>query len=176
MKMDTFTARVDRFQDESLSSIWQYHLAVPLSVAEPYVREDKKRVIVTFLDGTKKHCALMPRGGGEWYIFINQKERKALKVEVGDEVPLTLEVDDSPYGMPVPEELQVLWDQDEEGSKYFHQLTPGKQRTLIHWVSTVKSSDKRITRALVMLNHVKALKGEVDFKQLNAEVKAANQR
>ncbi|MEL6534459.1 MAG: YdeI/OmpD-associated family protein [Bacteroidota bacterium] len=174
--MDSFTAKVDRFQDESLSSLWQYHLSVPSSVADPFIQQDQKRVIVTFPDGTKKHCALMPRGGGEWYIFINQKERKTLKVEVGDEVPISLEVDDSPYGMAVPEELQVLWDQDEEGSRFFHQLTPGKQRTLIYWVSTVKSSDKRITRAMVMLNHVKALKGGVDFKQLNAELKVANQR
>lgn len=171
--MVAFMATVGRFQEESLASLWQYHLEIPPEIAQPFLGGDR-RVICTLPNGEVVHCALMPRGDNRWYIFLNKKLRAQLQANEGDLLSIELQKDESKYGLPVPEELQVLWDQDPEGFAIFESLSPGKQRTLIYWTGTVKNPDKRLTRALVMMNHVKTTKGNIDFKQMNAALKLAN--
>jgi uncharacterized protein YdeI (YjbR/CyaY-like superfamily) len=54
------------------------------------------------------------------------------------QIPVRIERDHSEFGHEVPEELQVLLDQDEEGNAFFRALTPGKQRSLIYLVSVIR--------------------------------------
>lgn len=174
--MQEFTSTVGRFADEKLASLWHYHLEVPQAVSDAFAEVKDRRVVVTYANGHQQHCALMPNGQGGYYIFLNAELRKKLKVDEGDSLTVAIEEDTSEYGMPLPEELQVLLDQDDEGREAFHKLTPGKQRTLIYWVGGVKNPEKRMTKALVMINHVRVRQGQVDFKALNADYKAANER
>lgn len=71
--------------------------------------------------------------------------------------------------------LTVL-DAERKGASYFDELTLGKKRTLIHWVDQVRSEDIRIRRALVLVQHLVAQRWAVDFKRLNAMIKAENQK
>jgi uncharacterized protein YdeI (YjbR/CyaY-like superfamily) len=91
-------------------------------------------------------------------------------------VELMLEKDHSEYGMPVPEELIEFWEQDPEGAEHFHALTKGRQRSLIHWVNTVKSSNKRIQRSYVMMEHLKRNGGVLDFRAMLDLLKEENRR
>ena len=70
----------------------------------------------------------------------------------------------------------MLLEQDEEGSKYFHQLTPGKKRSLIYLVGSVKNIDSQLNKGLAILDHLKAEQGNLDFKKLNQLIKEYNQR
>lgn len=108
--------------------------------------------------------------------MINKVSREKLGLKAGDKVTLELEKDSSAYGIPMPESLQVMLDQDGVGSKYFHSLTPGKQRSLIYIVSKVKSLDKQINKSLAILDHLKDVKGKLDFKMLNTKIKEYNNR
>ena len=74
------------------------------------------------------------------------------------------------------DELSEVLLQEQEGSALFEGLTPGKQRTLIHWSDNVKNPEIRIRRALVMVRHLINQLGEVDFKLLNQEMKEENQK
>lgn len=87
------------------------------------------------------------------------------------QVQATLRKDDSKYGLPMPEEMQEVLDSDEEGNRLFHALTPGKQRTLLYIAGFPKTSDKRISRAIVIVEHLKANHGKIDFKMLNQALK-----
>lgn len=136
---------------------------------------DHKRVVCTINECIQLHSALMPMGE-ESYIMINKASREKLGLKAGDKVTLELEKDSSAYGMPIPESLQVMLDQDDVGSKYFHSLTPGKQRSLIYIVSKVKSLDKQINKSLAILDHLKDVKGKLDFKMLNTKIKEYNNR
>lgn len=78
--------------------------------------------------------------------------------------------------MEVPAEFDELLEQDKEGRGWFDKLSPGKKRTLIYFVSSVKNSDKRLLRSLVVLNHLKTEEGVIDFKKLNIEMKEANRK
>jgi hypothetical protein len=55
----------------------------------------------------------------------------------------------------MPKELKEVLNTDMEADKVFHSLTAGNQRSLIYLISQVKSSDKRIERALKMAEQIK---------------------
>jgi uncharacterized protein YdeI (YjbR/CyaY-like superfamily) len=84
---------------------------------------------------------------------------------------LELIVDESKYGMPVPEEFAEVLNQDPEGDKLFHSLTPGKQRSILWFVGSVKDVDKRIQTALIFIEHLKRNDGKIIHDQLTEELK-----
>lgn len=156
-------------------SIWYYHFPIDKKTTGLLSSPDHKRVVCIVNGELKMNSALMPHGEGS-YIMINKASREKLGITEGDEVTLELEKDSSEYGMPMPESLQVMLDQDESGNRYFHSLTPGKQRSLIYIVSKVKSIDKQINKSLAILDHLKDVKGKLDFKMLNIKIKEYNNR
>jgi uncharacterized protein YdeI (YjbR/CyaY-like superfamily) len=97
--------------------------------------------------------------------------RKRLHLDAGDQVEVMLEADLSKYGMPLPEEFEELLKQDTEGAHFFDKLTPGKRRSLIYLIGKPKNSDKRIEKALIVLNYLKTTRGKLDFKELNLALK-----
>jgi hypothetical protein len=105
------------------------------------------------------------------YILLNREVCKKLNLLLNDEIEVVLVKDESKYGMPLSEEMQEVFFSDPEGSELFHQLTPGKQRTLIHVVNKYKSSHLRIEKTFVILDHLKNRKGVLDFKGLNEDFK-----
>lgn len=167
-----FTTQVCKFD----SDLWYYYVPVPVEVAEPFVDGENRRVICTLEGKVSFHCALMPDGAGAYFINVNQKRRKELGLVLGQTVTASLEKDDSKYGMPMSEEFREVLSQEDEARGHFEVLTPGKQRTLIYWVDNVKSSQIKIRRALVMAEHLTSRSGQVDFRALNEEMKAANKR
>ena len=130
-----------------------------------------KRVVATLNDSVTFQCAIMPAGNGVHFINLNKKIRDQLKLKVGSKIVVSLSKDESEYGLPFPEELKELLDQDPEGNKLFHDLTPGKQRNMIYVVSQVKSTDLKIHRGLVILEHLKRNKGKINFRELNQEIR-----
>jgi uncharacterized protein YdeI (YjbR/CyaY-like superfamily) len=67
----------------------------------------------------------------------------------------------------MPEELKEVLEQDEEGNRIFHALTPGKIRTLLYLAGQPKSSDIRLRRSIAILDHLIQNNGKIDFKMLN---------
>ncbi len=167
-----FTTTLQKFD----SPLWGFHIPVPDDVSKHFLESSGTRVVCT-LNGTEEvQCALMPKGDGSYFININKKLRDKLKLKPGSEVHATLRSDDSKYGLPMPEELAELLALDEEGNELFHALTPGKQRNLLYITGSPKTSDTRIKKAVVVIEHLKANGGKIDFKRLNEDMKAANRR
>lgn len=162
-----FEAILDNFN----TRLWSYHIKVPGYVVAHFKEKEIKRVICRLNDAVTFHCAIMPAGDGVFFINVNKKIRDTLKVKEGQSMRVFLEPDQSEYGLPFPEELEAVLEQDAEGHRLFHALTPGKQRNLIYGVGQVKNSDLRIHRAMVMVDHLKKNGGKINFKQLYAELK-----
>ncbi len=55
----------------------------------------------------------------------------------------------------MPEELEEVLNIDLDAHTKFHSLTAGNQRSLIYLVTQVKSSEKRIERALKIAEKIK---------------------
>jgi hypothetical protein len=114
-----------------------------------------KRVICTINKTEKLHAAIMSKKDGGHFIMIGSSICKKLKLKVGMEVEASFVIDKTEYQFAMPEELKEVLNTDEEANKIFHALTPGNQRGLIYLLSLVKSSDKKIERALKIAESIK---------------------
>ncbi len=172
-QLTTFTTHLEK-KPSSLS--WNFTIEIPLEIANQFIDGDNRRVICTLNEAHKFHAALMPNGNGSYFIMINSEVRKKLKLSVDVALSVQLQKDNSKYGIHLPEEMEELLLVDEEGSAFFHQLTPGKQRSLLHTIGKPKSSTIRLKKAVVVLDFLKTNNGKLDFKMLNMAFKAANQK
>lgn len=171
MKSKVIESILEKFE----SNLWGYHFLIPKEVSQHFIKGNDRRVICTINDTERVHSGLMPLDG-QHYILVNKALREKLGLSLGSKVKLELEKDLSEYGMEMPEPLQVLLDQDEEGAQFFHALTPGKQRSLIYIVSKVKNTDSQLNKALAILQHLKDTKGKPNGPQLMQTIKEFNRR
>ena len=126
-----------------------------------------KRIICHVNNELSFQCGIVSLSNEKGYITVNNKRMKQLKLALGDAVSVRLEIDNSQYGMEVPSELTELLDQDKIGKKRFELLTPGIQRYIIYYVSQVKNSQKRIDRAILLIENLKRLpQGKETFREL----------
>ena len=158
------------------STVWSIGFMVPNEVVAKYKGGGTKRVVCTLNETETYQCALMPNGNDEYFINVNAELQKKLGLKPGDEVGVAVKPDESKYGLPMPEELQAIFDIDPDGDRIFHDLTPGKQRTLLHLVGKPKSGEVRIKKAMVIVDYLKEVNGKLDFKELNEAFKRANRK
>lgn len=144
-----------------------HYLEVPQEVVQQLGGTFKARLCCTVNGSLTFQCGLVALGQGLGYISINSKRMKELGVRNGDKVTVSLVRDESNYGMEMPPELAELLQQDEEGRARFRLLTPGRQRYIIQYVSTVKNSQLRIDRAILLIENLKRLpKGKESFREM----------
>lgn len=172
MSQNTFKSIVENMD----SSVYYFHVTVPNKIANQFITPDSKRVVCTLNNSINYQAAIMPKGDGGFFIMINKEHRKKLKLNLGDEVEVHLEKDESKYGLPMPEEMEELLLMDPEGDAAFHSLTPGKQRSLLFIIGKPKNSDTRLKKAVVVVDYLKMTGGKLDFKELNEAFKQANSR
>ena len=147
------------------------YFPVPQEVARKFeVKNGTRRVVCKANGDFTFQCAVLPHSKG-FYIGTNKIIRDALNIKAGDKVTLELTPDESKYGMPMPEEFQEVLNQDPEGDKLFHSLTPGLQRSMIYSVGKRKEVDQRIHVALAIIEHLKRNDGKIDRDQLHEELK-----
>lgn len=121
---------------------------------EPWVDQGIKRVLCS-IGNARLHVALNPRKQGGYWIYINSATVQSEGLRVGALVTFSLEPDKSPIQFDVPEEFAEVLETDPEAKSIFSALTPGNQRGLIYLVTQLKSTDKRIARALLIAEKLK---------------------
>jgi len=165
-----FKAVISKFE----SGLWRYHIMVPDDVYINMTSDGKKRVLCTINRYEAFHAGFMPSGNGQYFITLNNEKMKKFDLNFGIEVQVVMEKDNSKYGMDISEEFNEVLEQDIEGASFFEKLTEGKKRNLIYAVSMAKKSDTRITKALIILDHLKANEGKLDYKELYEALKSKN--
>lgn len=114
-----------------------------------------KRIICSFNEQYRIHAAIMRTKEGMYYVMIGSQHLKALQLKAGSEVKWVLKKDDTELQFSVPEEFAEVLATDPVAEKKFNTLTPGNKRGLIALVNMVKSSDKKIERALLIAEKLK---------------------
>ena len=158
------------------SAIYYNGVVVPKDILEQIKTLDNKRFIVHINDTLEYPGTPVPIEKGVSIILINKSRSKKLKLELNQDIHIKLVPDTSKYGMPLPPEFKEVLDVDHDGRAYLESLTPGKIRNLIYLVAKVKNPDKRIEKAVVIMEHLRINKGKLDFKMLNMAFKEYNQR
>lgn len=149
---------------------WHF-LLIERSIAAKLNFEDNYKRVVCSINGDEGfQCALMP-WGDRFFIIVNKKKRDAIGIVEGDIVNVQLVRDESRYGLPMPEELQEILDQDPDGDRFFHALTPGKQRGMLYHIGNIKDIDRRIHAGLIFIEHLKQNDGKILNKVLIEELK-----
>ena len=165
-----FTSRLE----ESRNKLWGCHFRVPRSVAQRLVTNASRRVVCTLNDAAEYQCALIPGGSGSYVITVNKQLQRKLKVGIGSTIHIALRKDDSTYGLPMPEEFEELLAQDKEGNRLFQALTRGRQRTLLYIVGKSRTPEERLRRANIILRHLLANAGTINYRTLSASLKKSN--
>lgn len=157
------------------SKLWGMVFPVPAEVVTDLLELTTDRRVLCRFDGQDppRHVALMPDGQGGYFINFGKDLRKSLQIAEGDTVDLELSPDNSRYGMPLPEEMAVLLEQDPEAEKYFHGLSLGKQRALLYLIGKPKTSATRLKKAIGITDYLKRVEGRLDFKEMHAALKQA---
>ncbi|RZA06221.1 MAG: DUF1905 domain-containing protein [Proteobacteria bacterium] len=152
MKPIRYRTELKRFDDFPM-----HYLTIPPKVVSALGGKFRARLLCS-IKGTKKfHCGLNPLGNGEGYLTISRNRLKDLGLTPGESVALELELDSSKYGIPMPPEFREVLKQDPAGKARFAQLTPGKQRSMLHYVGGTTNVDRRIERSLRVITNLKAL-------------------
>ncbi|MEQ1605975.1 MAG: YdeI/OmpD-associated family protein [Pyrinomonadaceae bacterium] len=123
-----------------------------------------RRVICSLNGGGPFNCSLFP-SKGDYFLTLGKQMRKALGVEVGDNVSVELSKDMSKYGMPMPEEFAEVLRQDKDGEQLFNALSPGDQRLMLKLVVFVKDPDRRIVRGLTGIELLKRSDGKFVYSE-----------
>lgn len=122
---------------------------------DPHLKAGQKRVICKLNNEVEFHCAILSSKEESHYIYVGSAVMKKLSLKVGSTVSVELLTDTTPYQFEMPEELQEVLDTDGAANTIFHALTEGNQRGLIYLVQQVKSSEKKIERALTIAERIK---------------------
>ena len=151
---------------EPSNKVGYTHITVPPDIVKE-VGGFNTRLMCSLNGNEKIHCGLMSKGDGRGLIIVNKKRQKAWGLDHQNEITATIELDYSKYGMEMCEELEALLEQDRLGFEKFENITAGQQRNIIHYVNSVKSSQKRIDRAIMLIENLKSMpRGKFDYHHL----------
>jgi hypothetical protein len=165
------TIKFDSILTKSTNEFGWHYLPVSVEIGEKFEYKDGTRRVVCTLNGQVTfQCALIPQEDG-FFIVVNKAKRDELKIIPGDPVLVELKADKSQYGLPMPEELREVLNQDPAADELFHSLTAGKQRSILYFVGKIKDIDKRIHTALIFVEHLKNNDGKIVHDRLTDELK-----
>ncbi len=94
------------------------------------------------------------RMGGEYLLGLNREVREGAGVESGDKVDVTLELDEKPREVEVPEALASTLARDVKAKAVFDGLAFTHRKEYVRWIAEAKrdeTRERRVQQALDML-------------------------
>lgn len=144
-----------------------HYVLIPADIIEKIEGFKNTRVMISVNGHPAWHGGIMALGNGNGYISIGKKLLKEFGIQLGSQVQVTFNADESEFGVPICEELQELLDQDEEGARRFGLLKPSVQRYIINYAGAVKSSQLRIDRSIILIGNLKKIpEGKENFRAI----------
>lgn len=134
---------------------YMHFIVLPEKKAAALTTNGNKRVLCILNKKITLHAAVMRTKEGVHYIMIAEKHLKELGLRLGMSVDAVVKKDTSELQFHIPEEFSEVFNTDPEAAKVFKTLTDGKKRALIALVNMVKSTDKKIERALKIAEKLK---------------------
>jgi hypothetical protein len=95
------------------------------------------------------------RMGGEFLLGLRREIREAASAEAGDEVTVTIALDEAPREVEVPPALALALEGDAEAKARFDALAFTHRKELARWIDEAKKDatrERRVAQALEMLH------------------------
>ena len=145
------------------SGTWIFHIPIPAKEGKTIIKKFGKRILLK-INGEQIHCAIQNSKQIGLYISISKASQKKFKINFDEKINFEILKDESKYQIEMSEELEEVLKTDIIAEERFKLLTPGKQRSLIHYINKAKNIDTRINRALKISENLKM--GKKDLKEL----------
>ena len=129
-------------------------IVVPAEIVQGFGRGKRVPVVVT-IDGDFTYRNTISSMGGRYLISFSSEVRTATGRAAGDEVEVTLEVDDAPRTVDVPATLADALAADSAAATAWSALSYSKQKAHALSVDGAKTDDtraKRVQRVLAALH------------------------
>ena len=111
----------------------------------------KKPLVVVTLNGYSYRCAV-GKMIGKFMISLSAENRKNAGVSGGDEVEVTLEIDNAPRIVTGPAELQQALDRNVPAKAAFDNLSTSKKKAIVLSVTETKNEEIRQRRIEKTIN------------------------
>ena len=150
----------------------EFRATVQLKLQNPYVLVSKQNAeslkngwkkpmpVIAQINGIQKtwRINMMPKGDGDFFLYLNGKIRKSSGTKVGDEVSVHLSFDDSYQGgptHPMPQWFSVPLSKNRKAQTAWNDLSPSRKKEILRYFSWLKSDEARernVTQALLVLS------------------------
>lgn len=128
-------------------------IVVPEEIVLGFDRGKRVPVVVT-IDGDYSYRSTIASMGGQYLISFNSETRKATGRGAGDEVEVTLELDDQPRTIDPPEALAAALAESPEAAKVWDAWSYSKKRQHAESIAGAKTDEtreRRLAKALEAL-------------------------
>ncbi len=116
----------------------------------------KKRVPVRVTVNGYTYRSTVAPMGGEFLLPLNRQNRAAAGVAAGEVVQVTIERDEEPRVVEVPEDLAAALATDEAAGEAFAGLSYSHQREYAEWIGEAKRAETRARRVTLALERLRA--------------------
>jgi hypothetical protein len=120
-------------------------IVVPEDVVQSFGRGKRVPVTVT-IDGGYTYRNTISSMGGQYLISFNSQTRAATGRGAGDEVEVTLEVDDAPRTVDIPDALAEAFATEPATAEAWAKLSYSKQRAHAEAIAGAKTEETKTRR------------------------------
>lgn len=127
-----------------------------IEVSEKVLNElgsGKKPLVVVTFNGYSYRSAV-GKMGDKFMISLSAEHRKNAKVNGGDTVEVSIELDTAPRTVELPADLQRAFDKNKTAKANFEKLAPSKKKAIVLSINDAKTEEtkvKRIAKAIEQL-------------------------
>lgn len=142
------------------------YITIPADVYSRFTGKKPPRIVITVNKTVQWKAAIMSLGNGNGFVAVSKKSIKEHGWKPGQTFDLLLEDDTDEETFPLPEEMMVILETDDESRQYYDGLTDGKKRSITIYINQTKNEQLRVDRALMITENLKRLKGKASVMQL----------
>jgi uncharacterized protein YdeI (YjbR/CyaY-like superfamily) len=153
--MDTTKRMITKHTIQKMGAGYMHYIELDVKTVKRVTAGGNKRVVCKLNNIINVHAAVMKTKEGMYYLMISAANLKKLSAKAGSIVNAEIEIDKSELQFHIPEEFAEVVATDAAAKKIFDSLTDGNKRGLIALVNMLKSSDKKIERALLIAAKLK---------------------
>jgi hypothetical protein len=96
------------------------------------------------------------RMGGEFLLGLNREVRDGAGIQAGDEVEVTIELDEAPREVEVPADLAAALAADPQAAASFEQMAFTHRKEYARWIAEAKRDETRQRRVAQAVEMIKA--------------------
>jgi hypothetical protein len=141
-------------------------IPIPADVYSRFKGKKPPRIVITVNKTVQWKAATVSLGNGNGFVSVSKKSIKEHGWKPGESLDILLEEDTDEVTFPLPEEMDVILETDDEARAYYDALTDGKKRSITVYINQTNNAQIRVDRALMITENLKRLKGKGSVMQL----------